>query len=83
MVDTFSWPNGLWSLFLFALLIWVLWYKLHLLRMEIHNLVERLPKLGTEFIRKEIDEVKRDLDAVKARVRLCETRQGYNGDEKE
>jgi|GEM_PF-3101959 len=81
VITAFSWPNAMWSLGLIFLLGGVIWYKLHLLRMEIHSLVERMPSLGSEFIRREMFDVRRDLEATIARVRLCEHRQGINGED--
>lgn len=75
----FSWPNALWSLALIVVLGGIIWYKMHLLRMEVHTLVEMLPNLGSEFIRRELSDVRRDLDEMMARLGLCEERQGYNG----
>jgi len=81
IITGFSWPNALWSLFLVLLLAAIIWYKLHLLRMELHGLVEKIPNLGSEFIRREISDVRRDLETTRARLRLCERRQGFNGDD--
>jgi hypothetical protein len=81
VITAFSWPNAFWSLGLFTILGVVIWYKLHLLRIEIHSLAEKLPNLGSEFIRSEISEVRRDLERTMARVRLCERRQGVNGED--
>lgn len=62
-----------------VLVLAVMVYKMHRLRMEIHSLVEMLPNLGSEFIRREIMDVRKDLDTTIARLRLCEERQGFNG----
>lgn len=79
VVATWSWPTALWSLFLVVLVLAVMTYKLHLLRMQIKNLAEMLPNLGSEFIRREILEVRKDLDTTIARLRICEEKVGFNG----
>lgn len=81
VTTAFSWSTAIWSLFVVGVVALVIWIKMHLLRMEIHTLVQKLPNLGSEFIRKEISEVRRDLDVTIARVRLCEKRQGFNGED--
>lgn len=78
--DQFNWRNGLWSLGLFALALGVVWYKLHLLRLEIHALVERLPQIGSEFIRNQMAELREELNTTRARVQICEERLGLNGE---
>ena len=75
----FSWINALWSLGLFFLGLGVMWYKLHLLRMEIHTLVEKLPQIGSEFIRGELSEMQDQLDETRARQRIIEEHCGING----
>lgn len=72
--------NAIYSLSLVVILGGIIWYKMHLLRMEIHELVERLPKIGSEFIRQELEEIHEKLDRTRARVSLCEERIGLNGE---
>lgn len=78
---SFSLVNAVYSLALVVILGGIIWYKMHLLRMEIHALVEKLPQIGSEFIRQELDELKDELDRTRARVAVCEERHGLDGGE--
>lgn len=71
--------NALWSVFLVVLVVGVMWYKMHLMRKEIHQLTESLPTIGSQFIRAQLVEVKADLDTTRARVTICEQKLGLNG----
>lgn len=69
----------LWSLGLAGLVVGIFWYKLHLMRLEIHRLVESLPQIGSEFIREQMKELRQDMDVTRARVRICEQKLNLDG----
>jgi len=79
VTGSIAWPNILWSLLLFGIILW----KIRRLRDEIHQLVEGLPTMGSQFIRSELNEVRDELDRTRARVQICEERLGLNGQQDE
>lgn len=81
VINAFSWLNAMWSLSLFAILVGVIWYKLHRLRMEIHALVQSLPSLGSQFIKHDLVDLRSLLDETRARITVCEERMGLDGGE--
>lgn len=80
VTEQFSWTNAVWSLGLFVLLAGVIWYKMHLLRSEIHQLVDALPRIGSEFVKREVAELRDALRETRARLVIVEERLGLNGE---
>lgn len=79
-IEAFSLYNAIWSISLFLIGLGVIWYKMHLLRMEIHKLVEGLPRIGSEFIHAELQDVRDELDRTRARQKIIEEHCGINGE---
>lgn len=82
VTTSFSLINAAWSLGLFLLAVAVLLWKLHRMRLEVHALVVALPTMGSEFVRREIEELKQEVDRTRVRVSICEEQLGLNGQER-
>lgn len=72
--------NALWSFLLFCVAMGVLWYKIHGMKMEIHTLIERLPSMGSAFVRREIEDLKQESGETRARLTICEDKLGLDGE---
>lgn len=77
---SFSWSNAIYTALMCLVLGTIIWWKMHLMRLEIHQLVVGLPKIGSEFIHEELMEMRRDLDQARASIKVIEEHVGLNGE---
>jgi hypothetical protein len=76
----FSVINAVCGVLLFVIAMGTIWYRTAKLHLEMRELVAALPRMGSEFIREEIKDVRQDLDITRARVSNCERELGLDGE---
>jgi hypothetical protein len=79
VIDAIASPNVYLSLFLFVVAMGVFWVKMHLMRKEIHLLVETLPAVIDQQVAHEVEELRQEQRETRARLMLCEEKLGLNG----
>jgi hypothetical protein len=65
-----AWVNGLWTILLFGIVVW----KLQSLRRSVENLASEMTHEESQFLRREMGELKEDMHHVRACMTLLEQR---------